>query len=389
MTKAPADLVSIVNSDDRSSVANQSQAGPRIVWLTNIPTPYTVPVWKAIARIAHLRVVCLATSEPNRSWRVDTGDVTVDYVRALKIRLGYERVYYGFSVRLAKSLFRRHDAIVIDGWDSLAALESLVISRLMRRRVILSYWSTGETHTYQKGPVARYRRWFMRRMDAVLTPGESASSAAAAILGSADVVYQGNASVDTRIYADSIQLRSSGRDKPGHRFIFVGQLIPRKNVAALLCAFESIRVEGDTLTIVGDGPLRELVTQAAKRDDAVTYLGSLSPSDVVSVYAESDTLVLPSVREVWGLVANEALSAGLHLVISEACGAAATLRSMDGVYVCDVGVSGVAHAMAQSRQHWSGPVKDPLIWCHRPEAMAQTVWRAVASSPQSAQPLNA
>ena len=356
-----------------------------ILWLTNIPTPYTVPVWEAVSRIAHLDVVCLARSEPNRSWSVDTRGVRVEYVHALKIRLGYERFYYSFSIRLARLLFTRHDAIVIDGWDSLAALESLIIGRLLQRRIILSYWSTGDTHTHQKGLVAAYRRWFMRHMDAVLTPGESASSAAEAIIGSARNVYQGNASIDTTKYADCIRHRLGPvREQPGHRFLFVGQLIPRKNVAVLLAAFDAVRAEGDTLTIVGNGPLREHVIEAARRNDSIAYVGSLSPSEVVSVYAQSDTLILPSVQEVWGLVANEALSAGLHLVISKACGATATLRGMDGVYVCDAEVAGVAHAMAQSRLQWQGPLQDPAIWRHTPDAMAETVRSAVMGSPQPA-----
>jgi glycosyltransferase involved in cell wall biosynthesis len=45
--------------------------------------------------------------------------------------------------------------------------------------------------------------------------------------------------------------------------------------------------------------------------------------------AESDALVVPSVREVWGLVVNEALAAGLYVVATDHVASAADLLDAD------------------------------------------------------------
>jgi glycosyltransferase involved in cell wall biosynthesis len=102
------------------------------------------------------------------------------------------------------------------------------------------------------------------------------------------------------------------------RFLFVGQLIPRKGVAELLAAFAQLP-EGE-LYIAGDGPLRPLVAEAVD-GGRVTYVGHVDRPALQELYSESDVLVLPSRYEVWGLVINEALEHGLAVIATQAVGA--------------------------------------------------------------------
>jgi glycosyltransferase involved in cell wall biosynthesis len=102
------------------------------------------------------------------------------------------------------------------------------------------------------------------------------------------------------------------------RFLFVGQLIPRKGIDELLEAFSQLP-EGE-LYIAGDGPLRHLVAQAVE-SDRVTYVGHVDRPALQQLYSESDVLVLPSRYEVWGLVINEALQHGLSVIAAQTVGA--------------------------------------------------------------------
>jgi glycosyltransferase involved in cell wall biosynthesis len=110
------------------------------------------------------------------------------------------------------------------------------------------------------------------------------------------------------------------------RFLYVGQLIPRKGVEELLEAFSRLP-EGE-LYVAGDGPLVPLVTRAVKSGH-VTHFGHLDRPALQQLYSESDVLVLPSRYEVWGLVINEALEHGLAVVATRAVGAADDLLVND------------------------------------------------------------
>lgn len=123
---------------------------------------------------------------------------------------------------------------------------------------------------------------------------------------------------------------ADGQRKPGpFRFVFVGQLIPRKRVDWLVNALAGLTDQAFMLWIVGAGAeepaLRTLA--ARKLDDRVRWHGVLPLSEVSAVMAQADCLVLPSVRDGWGAVVSEALMVGTPVICSDACGAAGVVHA--------------------------------------------------------------
>jgi glycosyltransferase involved in cell wall biosynthesis len=163
---------------------------------------------------------------------------------------------------------------------------------------------------------------------------------------------------------------------PGHRFIYVCQLIERKNVAAVIRAFAEIRSESDTLTIAGDGPLAQSLkelTQTLGVSDSVLFAGHQNQEELAKLYAASNTLILASTNEVWGLVVNEALASGLHVVVSDKCGVADFIKDMKGAYISSTDQKSIQKALIKSSQEWSGYIKDPEILKFTPEKFADGV----------------
>jgi glycosyltransferase involved in cell wall biosynthesis len=64
--------------------------------------------------------------------------------------------------------------------------------------------------------------------------------------------------------------------------------------------------------------------------DTVRFLGFRNQQELPLLYAMADLLVLPSIREPWGLVVNEAMAAGCAILASDRVGAAKDLVR-DGV----------------------------------------------------------
>ncbi len=110
--------------------------------------------------------------------------------------------------------------------------------------------------------------------------------------------------------------------------LFCGKLSPEKEPLTLLRAFRRVRRRLPAgLLFAGDGPLRGEVEALAAREaiDGVRIAGFLNQSEIGEAYAAADVLVLPSARETWGLVVNEAMCFGLPVVVSDRVGCAADL----------------------------------------------------------------
>jgi glycosyltransferase involved in cell wall biosynthesis len=118
--------------------------------------------------------------------------------------------------------------------------------------------------------------------------------------------------------------RASAEVETSVRFLYVGRLIPRKRPLELIETFANVRPEiPDTmLTLVGGGALEAEVRDAAQRVPGVRYVGFREGPELAQQYSESDVLVLPALREVWGLVVNEALAHGLFVVATDEVGSA-------------------------------------------------------------------
>jgi len=109
------------------------------------------------------------------------------------------------------------------------------------------------------------------------------------------------------------------------------KLIARKRPLDLLDAYARIAsdpaVRAPYLLFAGDGELRPVLEAAIARQklDGARVLGFQSQAQLAALYDLADLLVLPSERESWGLVVNEAMNAGRAIVASDRIGSAVDL----------------------------------------------------------------
>ena len=99
-------------------------------------------------------------------------------------------------------------------------------------------------------------------------------------------------------------------DGRGGYALYVGRLSAEKGIDTLLAAW-SLSGRKVPLKVIGDGPLRAVVEQAAAVTQKVEYLGSKNPEDVSVLMAGAIFQVFPSIcYETFGRVAIEAFAAG-------------------------------------------------------------------------------
>src|SRR5258706_7455222 len=104
--------------------------------------------------------------------------------------------------------------------------------------------------------------------------------------------------------------------------LFVGRLVEEKGIQILLKATQILQFN---LTIIGDGPLRKLVTDAAKANPNIHYLGFQDKVNVANHMKKCKALIFPSIwYEGFPLTVLEAFSTGT-LVIASKLGAMAEI----------------------------------------------------------------
>lgn len=109
--------------------------------------------------------------------------------------------------------------------------------------------------------------------------------------------------------------------KKKYDFIFVGDLIERKNPFLLLHAYNKYFFE-KKLLIIGDGELKKDVIKFKKKNHLTNLLivSNLKRRSVLKKISESKTLILTSSFETFGVVLIEAISLGLNVISTDSGG---------------------------------------------------------------------
>jgi glycosyltransferase involved in cell wall biosynthesis len=120
--------------------------------------------------------------------------------------------------------------------------------------------------------------------------------------------------IDVRPYMANPDL-GAGEGSGGYA-LFVGRLSPEKGITTLLTAWAELS-DDIPLRIIGDGPCRQMVNEAAARDPRITPLGYLPLAEVYAQLRDATCLVMPSVwYETFGRTIIEAYAAGTPVIAS-------------------------------------------------------------------------
>lgn len=316
----------------------------RVLMLYLEPAPYVVGLVRALRKAWGGRIDVLYAAEtltqPWGGWRAEDGDAILP-AGAAAVRILW--------CRLDR---RNYDQVHLAGWGHPLLLGALLLAALRRVPVTIE----SDTHVVSAGSgwkdaLKRLAYPLLFRIPRVFLPGGSPQAAylrAFGVASSRIVIAQ----MTSDVAAIDRHIRGRGAKRSGDgpvRFLYLGRLEPRKGVADLLQAFGRLRKDGiqAELLVAGGGSLDGMVARAAATDSAIRCLGHLSEDRVWEAYAQADVFVLPSRIEPWGLVVNEAMAAGLPVIVTDRVGCAADLveNGVTGIIVPGENVDALEGAM--------------------------------------------
>jgi glycosyltransferase involved in cell wall biosynthesis len=147
---------------------------------------------------------------------------------------------------------------------------------------------------------------------------------------------------------------------PERYFLVVARLIPQKNLDTLFHAFADYRLRAGCdvwkLVLVGDGPLKDQLYKLRSRlaqSESIQFVGFEQYEQLPIYYGLASAFVLPSVSETWGLVVNEAMSAGLPVLVSNRCGCARDLvrEGVNGFTFDPFSRAELSHCLVRASTH--------------------------------------
>ena len=283
-------------------------------------------------------------------------------------------------------------AVAFASYSTPDALAALAWCRRKRRTAVMMFDSRAEDAP-RSVPREALKRALVSGVDAALVAGTQ-SRAYARALG----VHETYAPLDV---VDNASF-ASGAERPrpdlapvGPYFLASGRFVGRKNLSALLRAYAAYRTQSDApwpLVLLGDGPEREPL--AALAGEGVTFAGFQQRDALPAFYGHAGAFVHPATQDQWGLVVNEAMAAGLPLLISTGAGCAPDLveNGENGWTFSPEAEDDLAALLARTtalapevRQRL-GQRSREIVASFRPEDFAEGLWRACLTPPKRAFP---
>jgi glycosyltransferase involved in cell wall biosynthesis len=233
----------------------------------------------------------------------------------------YETPFMYTSPRLISSLARWRPDVIIATEYRIATMWSLVAGFVARCPVVIL-----QEHRSPKefqSPTNRLFRLLVARFaDAFVA---NTSEAAAEIITRLRVPPEKIFEVPMLLPPPRDYLLGESIELPGVAFrpvfVFVGQLIGRKNVHSLLKAAQGLLNEGRKLTvwIAGDGPDRAMLERLVSSNglsDIVKFLGAVSYRSIGHLYEAADIFVMPSLSDYRSVTVLEAIRFGMPIIDS-------------------------------------------------------------------------
>lgn len=308
----------------------------KVLWLTNIPSPYRVKFFNALGKHCDLTVLFenRTSSERDASW----GDINTENFHAVFLKGKRIGVAEAFCPSVIRYLTKPYDRIVITNYSDPTGM--LAVAFMKARRIRYEIEGDGAFPGTGKG----IKEWLKK----FLLSGASRYFSTAKLH---DSYYRMYGAAEDQIVrypftsvreADILAEPMSGEQKKSIRktlqieekymVLAVGQFIHRKGYDVLLKAAADL--PGDFgVYIIGGQAADEYIGMVQELGlNNIHFSGFKKPEELSRYYEAADVFVHPTREDIWGLVVNEAMAKALPVVTTDRC--------IAGLEMVEDGVSG-------------------------------------------------
>ena len=268
----------------------------------------------------------LARSEKEYPWKTKLDEIPFPIYSAINdVPLETVKFRDLFTKLIALLNQNNPDAIAISGYARPAMLIALLWCLYHRKTAILLSETTenDEPRSWWKEKI---KKFLISKYQAALVGGNPHKRYLIKLGMPTDAIFLGYDVVGNDVfYPDQIKSLPSPLNKPF--FLAINRFVHKKNLPFLLSAYADYRkLAGNQswdLVLCGDGELRVQLEQQITNQAIQDYVhlpGFLQQQELLPYFAHASCFIHASIQEQWGLVVNEAMAAGLPVLVSNRCG---------------------------------------------------------------------
>ncbi len=307
----------------------------KISCIEPVLAPYSIPRFTALQALKRkdiIQVMALGATERMREWQVHKSNLGFEYAEAFPGETVENIEPDALAARVTSWLDDENpQAVVITGyyypamraaarWARRRGRASIFMGDSQwgdRRRIALREWAKGW--------------WVRRHYDAAFAAGERTVEYLMRMGFPRERIWTGYDVVDNQAFATGAALARGEAGPlrkrlglPERYFLFVGRFAPEKNLVRLVEAYAKYRKTAGRsawgIVLVGSGPQETELRARTQELPDVVFAGFQQKDTLPPYFGLASCLVLPSTSEPWGLVVNEAMAAGLPVLVSQRCG---------------------------------------------------------------------
>ena len=322
-------VVSFAGSGDRPSEEGEpSRDRPLVVYWNNIPAPYMVERFNALADGGSLDFEAWFNErrEPDRSWRVDeqTWRFRYRYVKVWKIG--------PWTIRSPWIALSRRPDLLVSLYAEPVFLVSWAVRWLVGAKTVFWCVLTSDTWVRRRWWKEALKRFVFRRVDGVLSTGTDGANYAISLGARPERVHILPHRIDAesfRRHRDAaLPFREQRREElglSGTTFAYVGRLWRGKGLNDLMEAFKTVQSRSAcevSLLLIGDGPEESNLLDFARRHGLrnVVLGGFVDRSELPAFLGCADVFVFPTLGDPYGMVIDEAMACSLPIISTSAAG---------------------------------------------------------------------
>jgi glycosyltransferase involved in cell wall biosynthesis len=305
------------------------------VLITNIPNPYRVPLFNELSKQLkndniHLKIIFANKTYKRRLFQLNESDFQFDYTfldnEAITVGNNNENTYFTYKGLYQQLKNEKPDSIIVSGFSS-ATVKVFLYSLINRTPYII--WNGSIAKKGRKDSFIRtlQRKLLTQFAKAFIAYGTKAKSYLMSIGAADEKVFIATNTVDTSFFETATnECRQSIHNDGLNHFLYLGYLVPRKNVGLLIDIANELKQKRNDfcIDIIGDGESREQLELKVKNLDLcefVKFHGFKQKNELPSYFANTKALLFQTDFDIWGLVLNEAMAAGVPCLSSANAGA--------------------------------------------------------------------
>ena len=271
----------------------------KIIFIINYPTPYQIEFFDEMSKVCKLKIIFLERRLKNYNFKFSN------------------RKYVKFPKSDKSSILKiienfKPDFVILGGYKLNYTKKILKLCTNLNFKYLFWMEKIEFKNFIKKIIIKNYFRYFLKNSYGILAVGNEAKK------------FYSKFNKNTLNFHYSIKISNLKKKiffkNNNINFLYVGQIIERKNILNLIKAFKKIYYKKMTLTIIGNGNLKEKAKKISNNINNIKIINFLNKDKLKKYFINSDIFILPSKYDGWGVVVMEAMSYKCAVISTKSSG---------------------------------------------------------------------